>query len=97
MQGTRLSEAQMRRIVHEAEALGNVRDVGRQHTIADQTVSRWRRQCGGMAVAEAKRLRALPRENAAWQRLVGALPRENRMLPAVRGKTWSAGRPSARR
>jgi cell wall assembly regulator SMI1 len=43
-----------------------------------------------MDVAEAKRLRALERENAAWKRLVGDLTLDNRRLKDVRGKKWYA-------
>jgi putative transposase len=68
------------RILHDAEALGNVREVCRQHNIVDQTVYRWRRQFGGMDVAAAKRLRTLERESAALQRRVGALTLDKRML-----------------
>jgi putative transposase len=75
-------------MLHEAEALGNVRDVCRQHHIAEQTLSRWRRQVGGMDVTKAKRLRALERDNAALKPLVGDLTLDNRMLKDVLGKKW---------
>jgi putative transposase len=88
MQRKRFSEEQIIRISQEAEALGNVRDVCRQHNIAEQTLYRWRRQFGGMEVAEAKRLRALERENAELKRLVGDLTLDNRMLKDVLGKKW---------
>lgn len=65
-----------------------MRDVCRQHNIAEQTLYRWRRQFGGLDVADARRLRALERENAALKRLVGDLTLDNRMLKEVRGKTW---------
>ncbi len=57
------------------ETLGNVRDVCRQHNIAEQTVYRWRRQCDSMDVADTKRL-------------VGNLTLDNRMLKDVVGKKW---------
>ena len=88
MKGKRFSEEQIIRILHDAEALGNVRDVCRQHNSADQTLYRWRRQFAGMEVSDAKRLRALERENAALKRLVGALTLDNRMLKDVVGKNW---------
>jgi putative transposase len=88
MQHKRFSEEQIIRILHEAEMLGNVREVCRQHNIAAQTLYRWRRQFGGMEVSEAKRLRALERENAALKRLVGALTLDVRMLKDVLGKKW---------
>jgi putative transposase len=44
---------------------------------------RWRRQFGGTDVTEAKRLRALQRENAELKRLVGDLTLDNRMLKDI--------------
>ena len=88
MKGKRFSEEQIIRILHEAETLDNVREVCRQHNIAEQTLYRWRRQFGGMEVSEAKRLRTLERENAALKRLVGELTLDNRMLKDVLGKNW---------
>ena len=88
MQRKRFTEEQIIRILHDAEVMGNVRDVCRQHNIAEQTLYRWRRQLGGMDVAEAKRLRALERENAELKRLVGDLTLDNRMLKDVLGKKW---------
>jgi len=88
MKGKRFSEEQIIRILHEAETLDNVREVCRQHNIAEQTLYRWRRQFGGIEVAEAKRLRALERENAALKRLVGEWALDNRMLKDVLGKNW---------
>jgi putative transposase len=88
MKGKRFSEEQIIRILHEAETLDNVREVCRQHNIAEQTLYRWRRQFGGLEVSEAKRLRTLERENAALKRLVGELTLDNRMLKDVLGKNW---------
>ena len=88
MQRKRFTEEQIIRILHDAEVLGNVRDVCRQHNIAEQTLYRWRRQLGGMEVAEAKRLRALERENAALKRLIGELTLDNRLLKEVLEKKW---------
>ena len=88
MQRKRFSEEQIIRILQEAEARGNVRDVCRQHNSAEQTLSRWRRQVGGMEVGDAQRLRAWERENAELQRLGGDLTLDNRMLKDVLGKKW---------
>jgi putative transposase len=88
MKRKRFSEEQIIRILHEAETLDHVREVCRLHNIVEQTLYRWRRQFGGMEVAEAKRLRALERENAACKRLVGELTLDNRMLKEVVGKNW---------
>jgi len=88
MKDKRFPAGQIIRILHDAEALGNVRDVCHQRNSAEQTLSRWRRQCGSTEVSEAKRLRALQRENAELKRLVRELMLDNRMLQDVLEKHW---------
>jgi putative transposase len=84
----RFSPEQIIRILQEAEALGNVRDICPQHHMAEQTLYRWRRKFSGMEVSDAKQRRALERENAALKRLVGELSLDHRMLKDVLGKKW---------
>jgi putative transposase len=84
----RFTKEQVIRILQEAEIGGNVREVCRQHDMTEQTFYRWRSQFGGMDVSDAKRLRALERENAALKRLVGELSLDHRMLRDVLGKQW---------
>ena len=84
----RCTDEQMIRILQEAEAVGNIRAVCRQHNITEQTFYRWRHKFGGMQVSDVKRLRALERENAALKRLVGELSLDNHMLRDVLGKKW---------
>jgi putative transposase len=84
----RFSEEQIIRILKEAEAIGNVREVCRQHNIAEQTLFRWRRKFGGMELSEAKRLRELERENSQLKNMVAELSLDNRMLRDVVAKKW---------
>ena len=82
----RFSEEQIIRILKEAEAIGNVREVCRQHNIAEQTLFRWRRRFGAMELSEAKRLRELERENLQLKNRVAELSLDNRMLRDVVAK-----------
>jgi putative transposase len=84
----RFTKEQVIRILQEAEIMGNVREVCGQHDMTEQTFYRWRSQFGGMDVSDAKRLRALERQNAALKRLVGELSLDHRMLRDVLGKQW---------
>lgn len=95
MKRRRFSEEQIMRIVKEAEALGNMHEVCRQHNITEQSLYRWRQKYGGMEVSNAKRLRALEHENADLKRLVGELTLDNRRRKDVLGKKWEAWLPSA--
>jgi putative transposase len=88
MKRQRFSEEHIRRIVPEAEPLDHVREVCQQHTVTEQTGYRWRRQCGGLAVADAKHCRTLARDHAALKRLVGARTLAKRLLKEGVGKHW---------
>jgi putative transposase len=88
MMKKRFSAEQIIRILKEAEAIGNVREVCRQHNIAEQTLFRWRRKFGGMELSEAKRPRELERENAQLKNMVAELSLDNRMLRDVVAKKW---------
>lgn len=67
----RYSEEQIIRILREAESREQpIKDVCRQHNIAEQTLYRWRNKYGDMDVAEARRLKALESENAKLKRIV---------------------------
>ena len=82
----RCTEGQLIPMLQEAEAVGNVREVCRQHNSMEQTFYRWRSKFGRRDMSDVKRLRALERENAALQRRVGELSLGNRRLRDVLGK-----------
>jgi putative transposase len=84
----RFTEEQIIRILKDAEALGNVRDVCRKQNITEQTFYRWRKKFGGMEVSDARRLRNLERENAELKKVVAELTLDNRMLREVASKNW---------
>ena len=84
----RFTEEQIVRILHEAEGGMSTRDVCRKHGIAEQTFYRWKTKYGGMDVSDAKRLKALERENSELKKLVADLTLDNRMLRDVNAKKW---------
>jgi len=88
MKRKRFSEEQIIRILKEAEALGTVREVCRQHNITEQTFYRWRNKYGGMDVSDARRLKGLEKENAELKKVVAKLTLDNRMLKDVVSKKW---------
>jgi putative transposase len=84
----RFTEEQIVRILHEAEGGMSTRDVCRKHGIAEQTFYRWKTKYGGMEVSEAKRLKALERENSELKKIVADLTLDNRMLRDVNTKKF---------
>ena len=84
----RFTEEQIVRILHEAEGGMSTRDVCRKHAIAEQTFYRWKTKYGGMEVSEAKRLKALERENSELKKIVADLTLDNRMLRDVNTKKF---------
>ena len=88
MKKKRFSEEQIIRILKEGEALGNVREVCRQHNVTEQTYYRWRQKFGGMEVSDAKRLKAPEKENSELKKLVAELTLDKRMLKDVVSKKW---------
>jgi putative transposase len=57
-----------------------VAQVCKKAGISEQTYYRWRREYGGMQVAQAKRLRDLEKENSRLKRLVADLNLDKAIL-----------------
>ena len=55
----------------------------KESEISEQSYYRWRREYGGIAVEQAKRLKDLERENARLRRLVADLSLEKQVLKDV--------------
>ena len=88
MKRARFSEEQNIGILRSAEAVGNVREAFRENNVSEQTFYRWRRKYGGMDVSEAKKLRALERENGELKKMVADLSLDNRLLKELNSKKW---------
>ena len=78
---------QIIRKLREADRLlaegAEVAEVARRLEVSEQTYHRWRNQFGGMKADDAKRLRALERENAQLKRLVADKELENLALREI--------------
>ncbi len=84
----RFKEEEIVKILKEADAIGNVRDVIRKYNVSEQSFYRWRQKYGGIQIAEVRRLRELERENGELKKLVAELTLDNRMLKDVNAKKW---------
>src|SRR3712207_5545691 len=79
---------QGKRVVDVVKALG----------VSEVTYYRWRQECGGMSVPQAKRLKELETENARLRRAVADLTLDKLVLKeAASGNGWSAPGPQAER
>ena len=60
-----------------------VKEAARKIGVTDATYYKWRNKFGNMQIDEAKRLKALEKENARLKRLVADLSLDNAMLKEV--------------
>lgn len=88
MRQSRFSEAQIIRIVQEAERTGTVGELCRRHGISEATYYRWKAKYGGMQVSEARRLKQLEEENRRLKKLVAEQALDNQVLKELLGKGW---------
>lgn len=74
-------------MLREAEVLlsqgATAAEVVRKLSISEQTYYRWRREYGGMRIEQAKRLKALEKENTRLKKLVADLSLDNAILKEV--------------
>ena len=71
MKASQFSSEQIIGILGQAErGEQTISVICREHHIAEPTFYRWRKQFGGMTVAEAQRLRELEKENTRLKRLL---------------------------
>ena len=73
--------------LREAEILlnqgANVGEASRKIGVTEQTYYRWRKEYGGIRLEQAKRLKAIEKENARLKKLVADLSLDNAILKEV--------------
>ena len=82
------SVEQIIRILRQADGDQTVAEICREHNIAEGTFYRWKKQYGGMEVADAKRLKALEKENTELKRMLAEAMLDNRVLKEINAKKW---------
>jgi putative transposase len=71
MKNSQFSAEQIIKILEQAERdEQSISAICRSHGISETTFYRWRKQFGGMTVAEVQRLKDLEKENARLKRLL---------------------------
>ena len=96
MKKTRRTTEQIIRILREAEASSRkTEEVCRTNNISAQTYYRWKSKYGGMDLKEARRLRALEKENTELKKLLADQLLKTKALEIALEKTSEPG-PTAR-
>ncbi|TDY88433.1 UNVERIFIED_ORG: transposase [Herbaspirillum seropedicae] len=73
--------------LREAEVMSaqgkTVAEISRQLGVTEQTYFRWRKECGGLKIDQAKRLKELEQENARLRRALSDAVIDNQILREV--------------
>lgn len=86
--GTRYSEEQILRILHEVESGKALAEVCRQYEVAEGTAYRWRAKYGGMEQKQLQRLRELEAENGRLKKIVAQQALDIDGLKELLAKKW---------
>lgn len=82
----RFTEQQIAFALRQAASGTPVAEITRKMGISEATFYRWKKQFGGMGVAEVRRLKQLEEENRQLKRLVADLTLDKQMLQDVLSK-----------
>ena len=88
MRTSRFTDEQIIGIVKEYEAGARLAELCRRHGVSPATFYKWRAKYGGMAVSDAKRLRALEEENRRLKQLLAESMLDNQALKGLLAKNW---------
>ena len=88
MKKKRHSPESIMRILRQSESDQSITAVCREHEITEQTLYRWRRKYDNMDLADAKRLKALERENRRLKHIVADQAVNIAVLKEVNSKKW---------
>ena len=88
MRRSRFKEEQIIATLKEHEAGAATGEMCRRLGVSEQTLYRWKRKYGGLALSEARRLRVLDDENARLKRLVAEQALDVQALRDVLAKNF---------
>jgi len=87
MKGKRYSEEQIIRMLKEAEST-SIGEASRKYGVSEWSLYRWRKKFGDMDISDAKRLRALEKENARLKRIVADQVLDITAMKELLSKKW---------
>jgi putative transposase len=83
MKKSRYTETQIIKILKEVEAGRLVKEVCREHGIADATYYNWKSKYGGMEASDIKRLKDLEDENRRLKQMYAKLSLDHKILKGI--------------
>lgn len=83
MKRKRFTEAQIVKILNEAEVGVPVADLCRQHGFSRSTFYKWKAECGGMNVSQLRRLKELEEENRKLKHMYADLSLEHKKVRRI--------------
>lgn len=87
MKGKRYTEEQIIRMLREAEVT-SISEASRKYGVSEWSLYRWRKKYGDMDISDAKRLRALEKENTQLKRIVAQQAIDIDALRELLSKKW---------
>ena len=88
MKGKTHSTEEIIRILRQADGGETAQAICREHNISEQTFYRWKKKYGDMDLADAKRLKALEKENAALKKIARRVHAGKPGAQRVQSKKW---------
>lgn len=83
MKKSRFTEGQIVAILKQVEGGRTVKEVCREHGIAEGTYYNWKAKYGGMEASDIKKLKELADENRRLKQMYADLSLENRALKGI--------------
>lgn len=83
MKGTRYTEAQIVKILKEAEAGVSVTDLMRQYGFSKSSFYKWKAKYGGMEASDLQRMRELEEENRKLKQMYANLSLDYQVLKEI--------------
>ena len=87
MKNSRFAEEQIVKMLREADRT-SVAAVSKSTGVSEKSIYTWRKQYGGLAVDEVRRLRQLEQENARLKKVLAERVLEIEVLKEIAAKKW---------
>jgi len=88
MKESRYSDSQIIGILRQAESVGKVPDLCREHGMSAATFYKWRSRYGGMDASLMSRMKELEAENVRLKKMYAEVQLQNDVIKEAMAKKW---------